>query len=159
MTAPGCYEKQQVNPTIVYSSPTRLETTRENRQQMGLYGAPDERRDLQAGKIRYAMDRDTGSFAEVDVLWPVVTHNIEQGDKPSVSFVVHRIGEKYRILENKAGFFPHFPEQRLFHGLAVLDSTPETRPAARVRDSGLVVTVMHEQPAVGHDQQHRRTAR
>ena len=44
------------------------------------------------------------------------------------------------------------------HGLAVLDSTPETRPAARVRDSGLVVTVMHEQPAVGHDQQHRRAA-
>jgi hypothetical protein len=88
----------------------RLKTIRETRQQMGLYGAPDERRDLQAGQIRYALDRDTGSFVEVDVLWPVVTHNLEQGDKPSVSFVVHGIGEKYRILENKAGFFPHFPD-------------------------------------------------
>jgi hypothetical protein len=74
----------------------QLGTIRENRQQTGLYGAPDERRDLQAGKIRYALDRDVGSFAEVDVLWPVVTRNIEQGDQPSVSLVVHGIGEKYR---------------------------------------------------------------
>lgn len=70
---------------------------RENRQQTGLYGAPDEQRDLQAGQIRYALDRDTSSFAEVDVLWPVITHNVEQGDQTSVSFVVHGIGEKYRV--------------------------------------------------------------
>jgi hypothetical protein len=131
---------------------------RESRQQMGLYGAADERRDLRAGQIRYALDRDTGSFAEVDIRWPVVTHDVEQRDQPSVSFVVHGVGEKYRVLDDKTGFFSHFPEQRFFDGLAVLDSATETCPAVRVRDSGLVVTVMHEQPAVGHDEQHRRQA-
>jgi hypothetical protein len=136
----------------------RLEPIRENRQQMGLYGASDERRDLQAGQIRYALDSNTGSFMQVNVLWPVVTHNVEQGDQPSVSFVVHGIGQKHRILDHKAGLFPHFPEQRFLDGLPVLDSTPETRPAIRVSDSGLVVTVMHEQPAVYHDQQHRGPA-
>jgi hypothetical protein len=125
---------------------------------MGLYGAPDERRDLQAGQIRYAVDCDTGSFVQVDVLRPVVTHDVEQRDQPPVSFVVHGIGEKYRILDNEAGLFPDFPEQRFPDGLTVLDSAPETCPAARVSDSGLVVTVMHEQPVVCHDQQHRRPA-
>lgn len=144
-------------PTPATACP-RLAPIRENRQQTGLYGAPDERRDLQAGQIRYALDRDAGSFAQVDVLCPVLTHNIKQGDQPSVSFMVHGIGEEHRVIDNKAGFSPHFPEQRLFDALTVLDSTPETRPAARIRDSGLVVTVMHEQAAVSHDQQHRRPA-
>lgn len=122
---------------------------------MGLYGAPDERRDLQAGQVCYALDCDAGSLAKVDVLWPVVARDIEQGDQPSVSFVIYGIGEKYRVLDDKASFFPHFPEQRFFDGLAILDGTPETCPAIRVSDSGLVVAVMHEQPATGHYQQHR----
>jgi hypothetical protein len=128
------------------------------RQQMGLYGPPHEWRDLQTGQISYALDRDTGSFVEVDILRPVVTHNVKQRDQPSVSLVVHGLGEKYRVLDNKTGLFPHFPKQRFFDGLAVLDRTPKASPTARVGDSGLVVTMMHEQPAVGHDQQHRRPA-
>jgi hypothetical protein len=55
-----------------------LEAIRENRPQMGFYGAPDERRDLQSGQIRHPLYCDTGSFVEFDVLWPVVTHNVEQ---------------------------------------------------------------------------------
>ena len=44
-------EKRQARGFSPGPRPARLETIREDRQQTGLYGAPDERRDLQAGQV------------------------------------------------------------------------------------------------------------
>jgi hypothetical protein len=74
------------------------------------------------------------------------------------SSMVYGVGEEDRARDRQAGLFPDFPVQRFFDGLAILDSTPEPGPAARVGDPSVVVTVMQEQPAARHDQQHRRAA-
>jgi hypothetical protein len=128
-------------------------------QQVGLYSAPDKRSDLQLAKVFHSLNSDTGSFVQVDVIGLEVADDVEQGNQSAVSFVVNGVSEEHRVSNDQAGLFFNFPVQRLLDGLAVLDGTPEARPAVWVGDSGFVVSVMHEQSAAGDDQQHRRPAR
>jgi hypothetical protein len=48
--------------------------------------------------------------------------------------------------------------QGFLDGLTGLNSTAKPRPAARMGNSRFVVAVVHEQPIVCHDEQHRRPA-
>jgi hypothetical protein len=120
-----------------------------------LYGAPDEWSDFQARQILYAVDADTRTLMQIDVIRVEVADDIEQRDQPSVSLVVDGVCEEYRVCAHKAGLFSYFPVQRVFDGFAILDGTAEPGPAARIGDSGLVVMVVQEQTGACHDQQHR----
>jgi len=120
--------------------------------------AAHERAHLQLWQVLEGVRCHPGSFPQVDILGPVVPGDVEERNLPPVTFVVDLGGQERGTADLKAGFLAYFAAKRLPDGFSFLDSAAESGPAARMGNPRLVVTQMHEQAVIGHDEQHCRLA-
>jgi len=125
---------------------------------MRLDSATDERSDLQPRQFRYGVDRNAGTFMQINVTRPVVANGVEQRNQPPIAFAVQDVGKEHRVPDHQSGLFHHFTVQRFLNRFTRLDGATEPGPTIRMSNSGLVVTVMKEQSVAGDDEQHRGPA-